>query len=241
MTRLPAVCPVCARVHELDPRTLPESLSCGGCGATLRPCAHGAAVVLEAQREGNQAGLSPENPEVEDLLARAEKERKPDRAYAHILLALETDPDSFAANRALLYHGKLHEAVRRPGDYSVIKSYLLHMFEEPESYTPEQREARLEELFCDPQLMRTAALSGDGSTFLREYIQRLANEYMTIFVRGRSSVSRGVFGFSRSSDSVRERCAEIVAVMERNIQAEPGITAEQCGLLSEALTKGLGA
>jgi len=241
MPASPAVCPLCARVHALDPRALPESLRCEGCGAALKPRAHGAAVMLETTEDEKKADPPAEKPEVEALLARAAQERKPDRAHACIVQALEADPDSFAANRALLYHGKLYEVVRRPGDFSLVKCYLLHVFEEPERYTPSQRDERVEELFRDPQLARTAALSGDEAAFLREYVRRLAREYVSIFIRGRSSIGRGAFGFPRSADVVRQRCAEVVATMEHNLRDEPRLTAEQCELLSEALRHGLTA
>jgi len=194
-------------------------------------------VLLEEQK----AGPPNEKPEVEALLARAGQERKPNRAHAHIQEALAIDPNSFAANRALLYHGRLFEIAKRPGDYMLIKCYLLNVFEEPGKYTAEKLDERINELFFDPQLERTSALSGDGPEFLRTYLRRLAQEYMRIFVRGRSDVSRTAFGFSRSEDFVQRRCEEIGAVMAQNMQAEPRLTEEQRGLLSEALAYGLDA
>ena len=237
MSTSPAVCPLCARVHELNQQELPETLRCEGCGAALKPRAHGAAVMLEEEK----AGPPPERPEVEALLDRAAKERKPVRAYGHIQQALQLDPVSFVANRALLYHGRLHETAKRPGDYSLIKCFLFHLFEEPENYTAEEFEARVQELFHDPQLVRTGALSGDEAAFLREYLRHLAGEYMRVFVRGRSSVGRAAFGFQRSDDSARQRCGQIAAIMERNLRAEPRLDEAQRELLSEALAHGLGA
>ncbi|MCL2810473.1 MAG: hypothetical protein FWD25_01095 [Clostridia bacterium] len=237
MSTSPAVCPLCAQVHALNPQELPESLPCEGCGVTLQPRAHGAAVLLEPQK----AGPPTEKPEVEALLAQADQERKPNRAYAHIQKALEIDPNSFAANRALLYHGRLHEAIKRPGDYSVIKCYLLNVFEDPASYTAQKLDERIKELFFDPLLARTATLSGDEAGFLPTYLRHLAREYMRVFVRGRNTVSRGAFGFSRSADTVRQRCEQIVAHMVRNVSAEPRLTEEQRELVSEALAYGLDA
>ncbi|MCL2544438.1 MAG: hypothetical protein FWE77_00815 [Clostridia bacterium] len=231
MATSPAVCPLCARVHEIDLQELPESLCCESCGAMLVPRAHGAAVMLVELK----AGPPPEKPEVEALLERAANERKPYRAHPLILQALEMAPDSFAANRALLYHGRLYEAIKRPGDYSLIKCFLMNIFEDPKSYTAEEMDGRVKELFYDPQLARTAALSGDEAAFLREYLRHLAREYITLFVRGRSSVSRSAFGFGRSADSVRQRCGQIVDLMQHNLRAEPRLTEEQRELISEAL------
>ena len=145
MAMSPAVCPLCARVHELNPQAMPEALCCEGCGAALKPRAHGAAVLLEEET----VGPPPELPEVKALLERVAKERRPDRKYALIQQALQADPVSFAANRALLYHGRLHEVIKRPGDYSLIKCYLLHIFEEPEAYTAARLDERMQELFFE--------------------------------------------------------------------------------------------
>jgi len=221
----------------MSPQELPASLRCEGCGAALKPRAHGAAVLLEQEA----AGPPSEKPEVEALLARAAQERKPDRAHARIQEALAIHPDSFAANRALLYHGRLYEIVKRPLDYMLIKCYLYNIFDNPVGYTSSQLDERVKELFFDPQLARTAALSGDEAGFLRAYLRRLAKEYMTVFVRGSSAVSRTAFGFSRSAATVRKHCEEIVEKMERNLRAEPRLTEEQRELLSEALAYGLDA
>lgn len=235
MSTSPAVCPLCARVQEFNPQELPEVFRCEGCGAELKPCAHGVAVMLEEVK----AGPPSEKPDVEALLERAAKERKPDRAYKLIQQALEIAPDSFAANRALLYHGRLHETTKRPGDYTLVKCYLFHMFEEPGKYTPAQLDAMAEELFHDPQLARTAALSGDEAAFLTQYARHLAGEYLRVFVRGRSSVGRMAFGIPRPDDSTRKLCGQIVAGMERNLRAESRISELERELLSEALARGL--
>jgi hypothetical protein len=221
----------------MSPQELPASLRCEGCGAALKPRAHGAAVLLEQEA----AGPPSEKPEVEALLARAAQERKPARAHARIQEALAIHPDSFAANRALLYHGRLYEIVKRPLDYMLIKCYLYNIFDNPVGYTSSQLDERVKELFFDPQLVRTAALSGDEAAFLPQYVRNLAGEYLRIFVRGRSSVGRMAFGLSRSDDSVRQRCGRIVAIMERNLRAEPRLTEAQRELLSEALALGLDA
>lgn len=235
MPTSPAVCPLCAQVRELNPHALPAELTCEGCGETLEPEAHGMAVVLRRARPGSER----ERPEVTALLKSAEAERKPDRAHALILRALDADPDSFAAHRALLYHGRLHEVVRRPGDFSLIKCHLLHMYEHPGKYAHELRDAQVEELFRDPLLARTQALSGEGDAFLRAYLEHLAGEYLHVFVRGSSAVSRGMFGFPRSAGDIRDQCGRVVASMEQNVRADPRLTGEQQEMLCGALRKAL--
>ncbi len=231
MAAIPAVCPNCARVHELDAQALPDMLVCDNCATSLRPERHGAAVLLVIHKPGP----APERPEVAALLERAAKERKPDRAHALLRDALALDPESFASHRALLYHGRLHETVRKPGDFSFIKCYLLHMYEEPGRYSAAQRDTMVEELLRDPLLERTRALSGDGEGFLCEYLRHLSGEYLRIFVRGRSGISKTMFGLPRSHDAVQLLCGDVLAVMEHHVQDDPRLDQEQRAALREAL------
>lgn len=232
MAHLPAVCPACACVHELDPHALPELVECAQCGASLAPQKHGEAVLLVRRTAEPQ-----EKPEVRALLEQAEHERRPDRAYALLQKAVEADPESFAAQRALLYHGKLYEAARRPGDYALIKSYLLHMYEQPEKYTDAQREERVRELFEDPLLKRACQLSGDAAACLDAYLAHLAEEYLRIFIMGRSGLATGMFGFPRSRETVCKICMDIHEAMCQRVDLDERLTPEQRERLIAALHK----
>ncbi len=237
MTETPAVCPLCAQVCMLDPDILPQTVICVQCGAALSPRRHGAAVLLEP----NARPETQEKPEVLALLAQAEKERKPDRAHALMEQALAMDGESFATHRALLYHGRLYETARRPGDFTLIKSYLLHRYEEPDRYTPAQRAAIAEELFALPLLLRTCALSGDAEACMDAYLRHLTGEYLRLFIRGRTSVSNGVFGFSRPLDSVRRACAAIWETMSEQVCQDTDLTSSQREKLQRAMEESFDA
>lgn len=232
MAHIPAVCPACACVHEMDPHALPAVVECPQCGALLAPQKHGEAVLLVRRTAQPQ-----EKPGVRALLEQAEAERRPDRVYALIQKAVEADPESFAAHRALLYHGKLYEAARRPGDYALIKSYLLHMYEQPEKYTDAQREERVRELFESPLLKRTCQLSGDADACLDAYLLHLAEEYLRIFILGRSGLATGMFGFPRSRETVCKICEDIHDAMCQKVSLDERLTAEQQERLVAALHK----
>ena len=65
--------------------------------------------------------------------ARSQGVRDPVYAHARLKRAEILAPDSLEVQKALLLLGCLHERQRRPADYSLIKCYLLHAFEHPES------------------------------------------------------------------------------------------------------------
>ena len=232
MATVPAVCPACAKVHALDVEHLPETLTCA-CGAELVPTRYEAAVMLHKPRA--RAAAPAERPEVAALVAQADATKHPKKQYDLLQKAAALDPDSFLANRALLYHGRLHECVQRPGDFSCIKCHLLDMYHAPASYTDAQLEAMVTELFADPLLARTLALSGDAEGCLHEYLLQLARGYVSLFLRGRSDVSRTFLGFSRPQSEVQDWCAHAVADMRAAVREDARLEEPQRGQLLHAL------
>ena len=197
-------------------------IKCPACGGTmrleegrlLRACPYcGAELSCEAAARGWEI---PGPSELEKKLA---KENNPKKKYKLILAALEKDPNDFGANRALLYHGRLHEdcITRRGIDYSVVKCYLFNVFESPENYTDAELDAKYAELLEGEQLKKVLSLCGDADVFFRDYIRCLAAQYVDLFIRGESRNSTVMFGFRRSLDSTAKLCAEPVREMLRTI------------------------
>ena len=195
-------CPACGGSMQLEAdRTL---RACPYCGAALK---------------SETAARGWEIPGPSELEKRLAKESNPKKKYKLILAALENDPDDFGANRALLYHGRLHEdcVTRRGIDYSVVKCYLFNVFECPEKYTDAELDAKYGELLEGEQLKKVLSLCGDADAFFRDYIRCLAAQYVDLFIRGESRNSTVMFGFRRSPDSTAKLCAEPVKKMLRNI------------------------
>ena len=195
-------CPVCGGTMQLEE------------GRLLRACPYcGAALSHENVARGWEI---PGPSELEKKLA---KENNPKKKYKLILAALEKDPNDFGANRALLYHGRLHEdcITRRGIDYSVVKCYLFNVFESPEKYTDAELDAKYAELLEGEQLKKVLSLCGDADVFFRDYIRCLAAQYVDLFIRGESRNSTVMFGFRRSLDSTAKLCAEPVREMLRTI------------------------
>lgn len=195
-------CPVCGGTMRLEE------------GRLLRACPYcGAELSREAAARGWEI---PGTSELEKKLA---KENNPKKKYKLILAALEKEPNDFGANRALLYHGRLHEdcITRRGIDYSVVKCYLFNVFESPEKYTDAELDAKYAELLEGEQLKKVLSLCGDADVFFRDYIRCLAAQYVDLFIRGESRNSTVMFGFRRSLDSTAKLCAEPVREMLRTI------------------------
>lgn len=183
-----------------------------------------------------------QKPKASGLETRLAAERDPKKKYKIIQEALSIAPDDFEANKALLFHGRLHEPMRgRAVDFSIIKCYLLRVFDQPGAYTQEKLDEMFDELLRGPQLQITMALAPDGDVFLAEYLRRLAYEYIDLFIRGDSKYSRVAFGFSRSLAAMAQKCAVPVRNMLDNIQDSGQLDDTQRLLLYHAVRDGFAA
>lgn len=164
---------------------------------------------------------------------------KPMDKYKLILETLEKKPDDFEANEALLYHGRLHEALSRGKlDYSAIPCYLLVILDKPEKYTLEAINQKFEELMNGAQLAKTMRLSPNPDVFFIGYLKRMAQEYISLFIQGDSQNSRTAFGFSKSRSSIAKSCAHAVRRMLQNLEAAPQLSGHQQGILKTAIIEG---
>lgn len=168
--------------------------------------------------------------------------RDPRKRYKILCEALAQDPDSFEANEALLYHGRLHEPLRaaRGGgiDYSLIKCHLFSAFDTPEKYSAQALREKYDELLRGEQLLRTMALAPDAEAFFDGYLHRLAFEYIDLFLREDSRNAHVLFSFHRSQDSVARRCAAAAERMLENIRACGELDDRQRAVLLSAVRAG---
>lgn len=210
------------------------------------PCPHcGSAVSFEALPVrfcpfcgGSLATAEP--PPLSALERRVQAERKPQKKYALIQAVLQANPDDFAANRALLFHGRLHEPPQRGRTlvFSNIKCHLLSIFENPAQYDEATLAAKHDELLRGPQLLRTMALAPNADAFFAFYLDMLAGLYIELFIRGDSRVRTYAFGFQRSDAAMARQAADPVRRMLVNIQQSPRLTEAERALLLQAVRKG---
>ncbi len=212
-----------------------HTIHCAKCGGEMQ--------VPEGQvpRLCPYCGSSLTSPSVSPLEERLRAERDPKRKYRIIQETLAASPDDFDANKALLFHGRLHEPMRKALDFSILKCHLLTVFDTPDEYSPQGLDDKYEELLQGPQLRKTMALAPDADAFFAEYLHRLAREYVDLFIRGDSKVAHAAFGFPRSQDSVARICADRVSRMLRAVAVSDRLDANTRLLLRQALLDGFSA
>lgn len=230
MSTVPAVCPNCAQIVQVDAETLPEIYTCPHCGAQLTHQRNGAVITFSIKHE------EPKEPEaVAALLRQAEEQEDPRKKYKLLEQALALNPDSYRVNLALLELGKLYERDKRPGDYRVIKGYLLNIFEEPQNHPEAEYQDMLRELVEDPQVLRTLALAPDPERFWAEYFGELSDTYVNIFIRGRSGISKFAFGLPRSTKDIAHGTANVLREMMRRVAEERQMEAVHRQQLRQAM------
>lgn len=176
----------------------------------------------------------PDNMDETELLNEAKTAEDPAYAWACLQRAEILRPDSLPVQRALLMHGRLHEQSRQPGDYSIIKSYLLHSFEHPERYSEEGLRQAAQELFGSPRLLRCLELADKAPAFLEGYIDQLAEEYVRVFIAGDSSHAPRVFGFS-AKGSLHSYLAKPTADTISNALQSPFLSKDQQLLVAKSV------
>lgn len=232
MSMVQAVCPKCVQILQVDVETLPDAYTCPHCGAQLTHQLNGATVTFFPMVEQQQ-----EQEDVKALLQKAEEEQDPKKKHALLEEALALNPDSYQANMALLLLGRLYERDKHPGDFRVIKSYLLNVFEAPGDHPAEEALSMLQELMEHPQVLRTLNLAPDEQLFWDEYLGNLSDMYLSIFIRSRSGVSKLAFGIPRSSKDIARTCGAIVGRMMLQIAEEDRLDALQRQRIRQALRR----
>lgn len=203
-------CPVCCRQLNVA-----DAAFCPYCGAAV------------------QTEKKPVPQEVRKLLEQLEKQKDPVRKHAMLMEAEKQYPDSLEIAEEILFLGRLHERSAKKLDFSVIKCYLWHMYLTPEHFSAEQKNAMREELINHPHLQRCLTLAPDADAFMHRYLNRLASEFVGLFLMGSNYYTRSLFGF-RLDNRMGRVLAEPAAQALCAIRADDQLDARHRALLYEA-------
>ncbi len=246
---MPLICPGCGGRLDVEPERKLVPFSCPYCMKRLEPQRNGQAIVLKAASNAaslsqaasahasGQAALTNPVDTAGALLQKSQEEGDPKKRYALLLEAEKANPDNLNVQKALLLHGRWHERDRRKLDFSVIKCYLLHAFEEPKAHTAIQREQMVDELFHEERLGRAMSIAPDPRSFLQEYLTALSQEYIRLFLKGSSKHMRPVFGFAPAGKPSKLLAAP-AAGMIRSMLGDPLLTDEEQETLARAFYEG---
>ena len=205
-------CPKCGRTLTVEN----GAAFCPFCGGALKP-----------------VDAPDRSPEVQALLKRAGAETDPVKRHKLLSEAQAIAPDDLTVNEELLFLGRLHERDHKSLDFSVIKSYLLQLYLTPNTFDQAKSAAMREELFSHPQLLRCLELAPDRRTYLAQYLTRLSEEFISLFLRGNSAYMHRYFGFGFESRAPKY-LADPAGLMLRNMCDDTALTDEQRAVLTHA-------
>jgi hypothetical protein len=175
----------------------------------------------------------PGDTAVKALLSNVEAQSDPRKKHELLVQALAQHPGSLAIAEEILFLGRLHERSRRTMDFSIIKSYLLNLYLEPETLTPEKQASMRRELFDHPDLERCLALAADQAAFTAHYLHRLSDQFIQLFLRGSTKYMRRYFGMGLDSRAPKLLAAP-AAKMLHAMHADAALTKEQRSQLMHA-------
>lgn len=169
------VLPVCPRCHKTAQTA--EAAFCAYCGAPM-----------QQKKEALPV-------EIKEILKRLDQEADPVKKHKLISKAEQSYPDCLEIAEERLFLGRLHERSSKKLDFSVIKCYVWHMYLTPSEFSEEQKKAMRNELTAHPHLLRCLELAPDRDVFMRRYLEKLAAQFVQLFLMGSSRYTRAIFGF----------------------------------------------
>ena len=152
-------------------------------------------------------------------LRAALNETDPARKRALLLEARAACPDSYAVEMELLCLGRLYETGGR-ADFYRIPFWPLQALETPNAFSEGERRKMLSSFFDNPRIPPVRRLAASESAFWREYLGRMAKEYVNLFIRS-SSANSLIFGFRRGERDIMRRSAPCVLSMAENVRVSP--------------------
>jgi hypothetical protein len=173
--------------------------------------------------------MSAAGPDLADLA----NEPNPVKRHERLLAFREQYPESLEVAEELLMLGRLYERGKRGLDFSIIKSYVLNVYLEPDTLRKDKREALQREIFNHPDLDVCLSLCEDGDLFLRRYLTRLSEDFIRLFLKGSTVHMHAIFGYMNAGKAPKH-LALPAAGMLRAMRADGELTDAQRKLLMQA-------
>ena len=157
-----------------------------------------------------------------------------------LLKGQQACPDSREIAWELLFIGEPEPKRTRSFDFSVIKCWILEMYRVPGDFTNEKKDRMRAQLFDAPELVQTLQLFDDPEKKQQEYLLRLCEEYVALFLEGNNRIMGNIFGFQIDRNREKKLAAPVAEMIGR-IRKDEKLLPEQREQLWKALYQGYAA
>ena len=157
-----------------------------------------------------------------------------------LIKGLEACPDSREIAWELLFIGESAQKRTRELDFSIIKCWILEIYLKPESFSEEKRNRMRAQLFDAPELRQCLARFSDPEAKQKEYLLRLCEEYVALFLEGNNRIMGNIFGFQIDRNKEKKLAAPVAEMIGR-IRKDEKLLPEQREQLWKALYQGYAA
>ena len=214
------------------------SMKCAQCGKTIEGeemafCPY-CGTKLETKQE------EPRNEEAEKWIRKAKAVASYPERKKILEKGLKACPGSREIEWELLFIGEEEKKHGRVFDFSIIKCWALEFYRRPQDFSGEKKDKMRSCLFDAPELKACFARFDNPEEKQKEYLQRLAREYVELFLEGSNQVMGNIFGFHIERNKEKKLAVPVAEMIER-IKADEKLTPEQREELWKAMYQGYAA
>lgn len=153
---------------------------------------------------------------------------------------LKACPDSREIAWEMLFVGEPASKRTRELDFSIIKCWILEIYLKPEGFSEEKRNRMRAQLFDAPELRQCLERFSDPEAKQKEYLLRLCEEYVALFLEGNNRIMGNIFGFQIDRNKEKKLAAPVAEMIGR-IRKDEKLLPEQREQLWKALYQGYAA
>ena len=151
---------------------------------------------------------------------------------------LEACPGSREIEWEMLFIGE-PEAKPKGIDFSIIKSWILEIYLKPEAFKDDKKDRMRAQLFDEPELVRVLNRFDNPGEKQREYLDRLCEQYVELFLEGSNLVMGNFLGFQLGRNREKKLAAPVAKMIFR-IREDEKLLPEQREQLWKALYRAYG-
>lgn len=175
-----------------------QTINCNKCNNTL-------SIDLEKIKDkvfcpycGNEIILNSSNKnedlEIKSTINDVLKNNDPVKIHEELVLLDKNYPNNLDIKKALLLQGNLHLRNKKLADFSIIHSYMLNIYLEPNEIKKDKFNELHNELINGQRLNDCLKVANDKNKFLQQYYVDISENFINLFMKNSSRYIKSIMG-----------------------------------------------